>query len=68
MSIFSGNETHIITLDDEAKAAMVLMAAVVLPLPQGAWMTLSLPRTKEDVSSTSDRYFEFFISGYSPGS
>ena len=47
---------------------MVLMAAVVLPLPHGVLMTLSLPRTKEDVSSTSDRYLEFFISGYSPGS
>ena len=47
---------------------MVLMAAVVLPLPQGAWMIFSLPRTKEDVLSTSDRYLEFFISGYSPGS
>lgn len=46
---------------DEARAAILLMAAVVLPLPQGAMMRLKASGTKQDASRTSYRYFEFFI-------
>ena len=42
-------------------AAMVLMAAVVLPLPQGAMMRLNASETKLDASSMSYRNLEFFI-------
>ena len=46
---------------DDAKAAIVLMAAVVLPLPQGAIIRLNASGTKLDASSTSYRYRLFFI-------
>jgi hypothetical protein len=38
---------------DDANAAMVLMAAVVLPLPQGATTRLNVPRWNEDGDRTS---------------
>lgn len=38
---------------DEARAAILLMAAVVLPLPQGAMMRLKASETKQDVSRAS---------------
>ena len=41
---------------DDANAAMVLMAAVVLPLPQGATTRLNVPRWKEDGDRTSYKY------------
>jgi hypothetical protein len=46
---------------DDARAAMVLMAAVVLPLPQGAMMRLKASGMKVDASSTSYKYLPFFI-------
>lgn len=46
---------------DDANAAMVLMAAVVLPLPQGATIRLNAPRRKEDVSMTSYKKSPCFI-------
>ena len=42
-------------------AAIVLMAAVVLPLLQGAIIRLNASETKLDASSTSYRYRLFFI-------
>ena len=46
---------------DDAGAAMVLMAAVVFPLPQGAITRLNVSETKLDASSTFYRYRLFFI-------
>ena len=46
---------------DDAKAAIVLMAAVVLPLPQGATTRLNVPRWKEDGDRTSYKKSSCFI-------
>ena len=46
---------------DDAKAAMVLMAAVVLPLPQGATTRLNVPRWNEDGVRTSYKKSPSFI-------
>ena len=46
---------------DDDNAAMVLMAAVVLPLPQGATTRLNVPRWKEDGVRTSYKKSPSFI-------
>ena len=46
---------------DDANAAMVLMAAVVLPLPQGATTRLNVLRWKEDGDRTSYKKSPCFI-------
>ena len=46
---------------EDAIAAMVLMAAVVLPLPQGAIIKLKALGTKQDVSRASYKNNPFFI-------
>ena len=46
---------------DDANAAIVLMAAVVLPLPQGATTRLNVPRWNEDGDRTSYKKSPSFI-------
>ena len=46
---------------DDARAAILLMAAVVLPLPQGAMMRLKASQWKVDVSITFYKYLPDFI-------
>lgn len=49
----SGGMHYTMIENIHAKAAMVLMAAVVLPLPQGATTRLNVPRWNEDGDRTS---------------
>ena len=49
---------------DDANAAILLMAAVVLPLPQGAMIKLKAWETKQDVSRASYKNNPFFIYGF----